>query len=212
MRCTSPIEIQGIPLTIVDTAGLRPTDDPIETLGIERTWAAVARGRSRARAGRCRLRRHTSPRPMRRSSRNCRPRCRGSWCTTRSISRGFPATRGFPRGRRRAQRRTDAASRLPVGQDGRGRRSPETRDPGARRRARRHGGHVSRAANAISMRCAPPRRISLRRWRISPRPRPPPELVAEDLRAAHTALSAITGEFTSDDLLGVIFSRFCIGK
>ncbi len=39
----SQIEIRGIPLTIVDTAGLRPTDDPIETLGIERTWAAVAR-------------------------------------------------------------------------------------------------------------------------------------------------------------------------
>ena len=39
----SQIEIHGIPLTIVDTAGLRPTDDPIETLGIERTWAAVAR-------------------------------------------------------------------------------------------------------------------------------------------------------------------------
>ena len=42
--------------------------------------------------------------------------------------------------------------------------------------------------------------------------KPPHELVAEDLRAAHMALSAITGEFTSDDLLGVIFSRFCIGK
>ena len=42
--------------------------------------------------------------------------------------------------------------------------------------------------------------------------KPPLELAAEDLRAAHTALVAITGEFTSDDLLGVIFSRFCIGK
>ena len=39
----SEIEIGGIPLTVVDTAGLRPTDDPIETLGIERTWAAVRR-------------------------------------------------------------------------------------------------------------------------------------------------------------------------
>src|SRR5439155_3649686 len=37
------IEINGIPLTVVDTAGLRPTDDPLETLGIERTWAAVRR-------------------------------------------------------------------------------------------------------------------------------------------------------------------------
>lgn len=38
------------------------------------------------------------------------------------------------------------------------------------------------------------------------------ELVAENLRAAQTALSAITGEFTPDDLLGEIFSKFCIGK
>lgn len=38
------------------------------------------------------------------------------------------------------------------------------------------------------------------------------ELLAEDLRQAHDALSEITGAFTSDDLLGKIFSTFCIGK
>lgn len=38
------------------------------------------------------------------------------------------------------------------------------------------------------------------------------ELVAEDLRAAQNALSEITGTFTPDDLLGRIFSSFCIGK
>ena len=38
------------------------------------------------------------------------------------------------------------------------------------------------------------------------------ELVAEDLRLAQNHLGAITGEFTSDDLLGEIFSSFCIGK
>ncbi|MDI1299847.1 tRNA uridine-5-carboxymethylaminomethyl(34) synthesis GTPase MnmE [Methylotenera sp.] len=38
------------------------------------------------------------------------------------------------------------------------------------------------------------------------------ELVAEELRISQEALSSITGEFTPDDLLGEIFSKFCIGK
>jgi tRNA modification GTPase len=38
------------------------------------------------------------------------------------------------------------------------------------------------------------------------------ELLAEELRMAQMALSEITGKFTSDDLLGKIFSSFCIGK
>jgi len=39
-----------------------------------------------------------------------------------------------------------------------------------------------------------------------------PELAAEELRAAQNALGELTGELTSDDLLGEIFSTFCIGK
>lgn len=38
------------------------------------------------------------------------------------------------------------------------------------------------------------------------------DLLAEELRLAQVALNSITGEFSSDDLLGVIFSSFCIGK
>jgi len=38
------------------------------------------------------------------------------------------------------------------------------------------------------------------------------DLLAEELRRAHDALGAITGRFTADDLLGEIFGRFCIGK
>jgi tRNA modification GTPase len=38
------------------------------------------------------------------------------------------------------------------------------------------------------------------------------ELFAEELRLAQEALASITGEFTADDLLGQIFSNFCIGK
>ena len=38
------------------------------------------------------------------------------------------------------------------------------------------------------------------------------DLMAEELRLAHDALGEITGAFSADDLLGEIFSRFCIGK
>jgi tRNA modification GTPase len=38
------------------------------------------------------------------------------------------------------------------------------------------------------------------------------ELMAENLRLAQNALGRITGEVSADDLLGQIFSRFCIGK
>jgi len=38
------------------------------------------------------------------------------------------------------------------------------------------------------------------------------DLLAEELRLSQNALNTITGEFSSDDLLGVIFSSFCIGK
>ena len=43
-------------------------------------------------------------------------------------------------------------------------------------------------------------------------PSPALDLLAEELRLAHNALGDITGAFSSDDLLGVIFSSFCIGK
>jgi len=38
------------------------------------------------------------------------------------------------------------------------------------------------------------------------------DLLAEELRLAQNQLASITGAFGADDLLGVIFSRFCIGK
>ena len=40
----------------------------------------------------------------------------------------------------------------------------------------------------------------------------PGELIAEELKSAHRQLGEIVGEMTSDELLGAIFSRFCIGK
>jgi tRNA modification GTPase len=38
------------------------------------------------------------------------------------------------------------------------------------------------------------------------------ELIAEELKGAHLKLQSITGVFSTDDLLGEIFSSFCVGK
>jgi len=47
---------------------------------------------------------------------------------------------------------------------------------------------------------------------ILQQPQPALDVLAEELRLSQQALGTITGEFSADDLLGVIFSRFCIGK
>ena len=56
------------------------------------------------------------------------------------------------------------------------------------------------------------KRIGLSVHNLQALPAPPLDLVAEELRLAQNALGEITGAFGADDLLGVIFSRFCIGK
>ena len=73
------------------------------------------------------------------------------------------------------------------------------------------GTFLARERHLVALRAARPR-TSRRRSTQLARTRRPLELFAEELREAQTALGAITGEFSADDLLGVIFSRFCIGK
>jgi tRNA modification GTPase len=48
--------------------------------------------------------------------------------------------------------------------------------------------------------------------RLLDNPRPALDLLAEECRLAQQSLSSLTGEFSADDLLGDIFSNFCIGK
>ena len=207
---TSPIEIHGIPLTIIDTAGLRPTDDPIEAMAIERTWSAVAKADVAlvlvdAAAG-------------------------GNVAEDdAAILDALPAA--LPR--LVIHNKIDLAD-LPAGVD--------SRRPGEGARAAQAERHVflsaktgagvdllqqeilaladvhedmedtflARERHLDALRVASAHLASARAHFAAGKP--PHELVAEDLRGAHTALAAITGEFTSDDLLGVIFSRFCIGK
>jgi len=207
----SQIEIRGIPLTVIDTAGLRPTDDPIETLGIERTWAAVARADLAlvlvdANAG-------------------------GSIAEEdAAILAQLPG--GLPR--LVVHNKIDLAGLAPKVE---ARSVPEPRGKAAP--AERHiflcaktgagvellqqeilglagasedmeGTFLARARHLGALREAVTQLEAAAGQAAGAKP--PLELLAEDLRAAHTALATITGEFTADDLLGTIFSRFCIGK
>jgi tRNA modification GTPase len=206
----SPVEIDGIPLTIIDTAGLRATDDPIETLGIDRTWAAVAKADLAlalvdAAAGDGISDEDTAllaqlPAVLPRLVIHNKIDLAGmsARLETRSSTGGMGV---LPEQRHVfLSAKTGEGVELLQGEilalAGVHEHMEDTflareRHLDALRAA---AGHLQSALVHFAA------------------PKPPQELVAEDLRAAHNALSAITGEFTSDDLLGVIFSRFCIGK
>ena len=200
------VEIAGIPLTVVDTAGLRDTTDPVEAIGIERTWAAVARADLvlllvDARAGadaldaadRAILDR-LPPSMARVIVHNKADLAQIAPTTALRESQGalrrhvwLSATIGA--GIELLEHEVMAA----VGAD------VATEDTFLARERhvvalREATGHLAAAAAQVAQQL------------------PPIELFAEELRQAQTALSAITGEFTADDLLGVIFGRFCIGK
>ena len=210
----SEIEIGGIPLTVVDTAGLRPTDDPIETLGIERTWAAVRRAdlalvlvdarTANDRSG------STSdailaqlPAALPRIIvHNKIDLCAGAADRVARVESGDPDAQAPERPRRhvfvsaKTGAGVEALRREMLAQAG-----AQEEMEGAFLARERHlsalrdaGAHLAIAAGQLAQDA------------------PPLELLAEELREAQTALAAITGDFTADDLLGVIFSRFCLGK
>jgi tRNA modification GTPase len=206
----SQIEVSGIPLTIVDTAGLRPSEDPIETLGIERTRAAIGRADVAlvlvdASAG----------------------------DDVTDADRAIIAELPTELGRVIVHNKIDLAG-LPAKSET---RVPATTTSGAQ--PARHvflsaktasgidllreellalaGAHedmegaiLARARHLQALREASMHLASAAQHLADAKPQL--ELFAEDLRAAQIALAAIVGEFSSDDLLGTIFSRFCIGK
>lgn len=184
------IQIRGVPLHIVDTAGLRETDDPVERLGIARTWAAIERadvalllvdaahglGADEAAilarlSSVARITVHNKIDVTREV-----PRAEGDeiWLSAKTGA-GVDLLR---------ERLLEAAGWQAAGE---GAFMARARHLAALDRAR---GHLA-AAREIAGQL---------------------ELFAEELRLAQDALAEITGEFTADDLLGEIFSSFCIGK
>lgn len=184
------IQIHGVPLHIVDTAGLRDTEDPVEQLGIARTWAAVEKAdvalllvdaahgvgeREAAILGRlpavARLTLHNKIDVTGEA-----PRAMGDeiWLSARTGA-GVDLLR---------EKLLEAAGWRAAGE-------------GAFMARARHLDALGRAAGHVAAARAAAAQL---------------ELFAEELRLAQAALAEITGEFTADDLLGEIFSSFCIGK
>ena len=200
------VEIAGIALTIVDTAGLRDTVDPVEAIGIQRTWAAVERADLvlllvDARAGADALDVEDQailarlPREMARVV--VHNKADLAQIAPMSAMREYEGA---------ARRHVWISANVGAGIDLLERDvlfavgvEATTEDTFLARE--RHVHALREAAEHLAAAAA--------QVALDP---PPIELFAEELREAQGALSAITGEFTADDLLGVIFGRFCIGK
>jgi tRNA modification GTPase len=200
------VELAGIPLTVVDTAGLRDTHDEVERLGIERTWAAVGRADLAllivdAREAIDALDPSDAALLARLPPALPRIVVHNKADLADTPPRVEVRTIGeMPRLHAWVSALTGAGVDLLeremlaiVGADS------ATEDAFLARE--RHlvalkdaNDHLALAAHHIAASA------------------PPLELFAEELRDAQRALASITGEFTADDLLGVIFSRFCIGK
>jgi tRNA modification GTPase len=179
-----PLQIEGVPLVLVDTAGLRVAADAVERLGIERARRELERADVvlavfEAATGRVELD-DLPPGAARIDVYNKLDLAPGFVAPAGAVAVSARTGEGLERLRAAILR---AAGWSAVGESVFLARERHVR---ALERAQ---AHLEAAAGE-------------RRW----------ELFAEELRLAHAALGAITGEFSPDDLLGEIFARFCIGK
>ena len=200
------IEIAGIPLRVIDTAGLRPTDDPIETLGIERTWGAVAnadlalviidaRTASAPAEGDAKVL-DALPAPLPRIVVHNKIDLAGLRARVEARDEGDADARRHVFLSAKTGEGVDLLQREILAQAG----AHEDME----------GAFLARERHLVALRDAEAR-LAAASHQLNASP-PPLELFAEELRGAQSALGAITGEFSADDLLGAIFSRFCIGK
>ena len=189
------IQIEGIPLHITDTAGLRETTDEVEKIGIARTWQEIERADVIVRLVDVRA---------------------GLTDADAAIDARLPA--GVERItvfnkvdlQARQPERIEADGAVGIYLSAKAGQGVELLRAELLRVAgwHRHGEDVilARERHLIALREAQARVHAALEARQAL------ELMAEELRLAQEAVNEITGEFTPDDLLGVIFSRFCIGK
>ncbi len=191
------IHIDGMPLHVIDTAGLRDSEDIIEQEGMRRAWQEIEQADrlllvvdDREGFGQEELR-IVERLPSRLPCTVVRNKI--------DLSNAEP---GATQGKHGPEIRLCALTGvgLDLLRDHLRESVGYTASEGTFTARRRHLDALSRAHRAV------------RRGGECLTQRAAGELVAEDLRVAQNALNEITGEFTSDDLLGEIFSSFCIGK
>ncbi|MBL8309367.1 MAG: tRNA uridine-5-carboxymethylaminomethyl(34) synthesis GTPase MnmE [Burkholderiales bacterium] len=186
----SQISINGLPAEVIDTAGLRDTSDPVEAMGIARTRAAI-------RDADLALVLVEGDQPPAPSLLAELPRTVPHLIVHNKVDLAGGVTRRDDDGLWVSAKTGDGLDLLAAAiADAVGFNYRETGHFMARERhvdaLRKALAHIEAAATHLDHAAL--------------------ELFAEELRLAHEALGAITGEFTADDLLGEIFSRFCIGK
>ena len=188
------IHLDGMPLHVVDTAGLRESPDTVEREGIRRAWAAI---RSADRLLLLVDDRLGVGRPEVEVMENLPE---GVGCT---LVRNKIDLSGSEPGLR-SDDEVHISARTGAGLEALRCHLKDLmgygQGEGLFLARRRHLDSLHRTGEAVDAALA-----GLRQGRS-------PELVAEDLRLAQAALGEITGVLSSDDLLGEIFSNFCIGK
>jgi tRNA modification GTPase len=201
-RIERSIDIGGLVLNVIDTAGLRATDDEVERLGIERTLEAVSQAdivievvdaSATAEAD--------HPAAL---GPNWRARI-GSHATILVVVNKVDLSgdaAGLRKGRLYASAKTGAgldALRAELLHRAGWDQTPS--DEGVYLARARHLDAIARTQTHLEESAAHLRPGALRA-----------ELAAEELRLSGLALGEITGQVSADDVLGEIFSRFCIGK
>jgi tRNA modification GTPase len=190
------VQIDGIELTLVDTAGLRESPDPIEAEGMRRARAELARADLALAVLECGS--ESMQAPLIREELQHVPEL--IWLHNKCELRAQPA---------RAENHEDGlhlwvSARTGAGLDD----LREALKQAAGLGVAAEGAISARARHVEAVRRAH-HHLEAGAARLAERSG---ELAAEELRAAQEALSEISGRFSADDLLGRIFGAFCIGK
>jgi len=200
-KVTQTIQIEGVPLHVVDTAGLRDSDDAVESIGIARAWDEIA-GADAV------LFLHDLTR-VGQPEYDDGDAAIAETMAQRFGGRSLPVVHVWNKHDAAAGTVADGIALSALtgeGLDSLRRKLLEI----AGWQSAPEGLYLARERHLQALRQVDEHLGGADRHLA--RGNASLDLLAEELRLAQNALNAITGEFGADELLGVIFSRFCIGK